>query len=262
TFLKAQNVLHADFVKNPILIDGKIEDWQEDFHFFDGSSGFFYAVSNDSNNLYLAFRSMETSTQMRFVELGMLLEITIKAQKKHHLYLEIPFDMKDKKNVFFSSLENARVMPKLFSFNEQEKQYALYYKKKQKTVYKMDSGEIPIKVFWDNKKVMTIEIALPFKNIFQSSVFNLSEVKSCILKVMLNAFDRATRKTSNTNSGPTDYGDMDNISRSGGGKVFGNDRKQFREQYEQLANELNNNRKMYNNAIFSQNIQLATIHSK
>ncbi|MGL6022530.1 MAG: hypothetical protein ACRC0A_05450, partial [Chitinophagaceae bacterium] len=46
TFLKAQNVLHADFVKNPILIDGKIEDWQEDFHFFDGSSGFFYAVSN------------------------------------------------------------------------------------------------------------------------------------------------------------------------------------------------------------------------
>lgn len=259
SILHAQDLWHVNFIKNPIVVDGQVEDWQEPFHFFDDRSGCFYAVCNDSHNLYIAFRSMEQTTQMRFVELGMLLDIAIKTKKTYHLYLEFPFGMKDKKNVFSNHIDNPEIMPKFFSFNEQEKNYALYYDKKDKQIYRMDSGKIPIKVFWDNKKVMTIEIAIPFKEIFQTSNYNLSDIKSCVMNMTLNAFDRATHKSSGASGGPSDYGDMDNISRSGGGKAFGaNNRKQFREQYEQFASEMTNNRKMYNKAAFSQPIQLAT----
>jgi hypothetical protein len=56
--------------KNKVIIDGKIPEWPNPLRFFDSESKINYALSNDSNNLYICIKVTDEATQVKIMRSG------------------------------------------------------------------------------------------------------------------------------------------------------------------------------------------------
>jgi hypothetical protein len=88
-------LLHLSAVANDTtvvkhLIDGNITEWQSDKFETDKSTGISYAVDEDADNLYIAFKVSDMRTQMRLTNQGMSILFDKKGKHREGTGIEFP----------------------------------------------------------------------------------------------------------------------------------------------------------------------------
>jgi hypothetical protein len=78
----------------PIVIDAKVEEWQNDW-IADSEGKFLYNICNDANDLYIRLKMSDILTQRRVALFGLTVWLDPSGKKKEKIGLKYPFGTSD-----------------------------------------------------------------------------------------------------------------------------------------------------------------------
>lgn len=78
----------------PIVIDAKVDDWQNDW-IADSEGKFLYNICNDANDLYIRLKMSDILTQRRVALFGLTVWLDPSGKKKEKIGLKYPFGTTD-----------------------------------------------------------------------------------------------------------------------------------------------------------------------
>src|ERR1700755_2334652 len=87
--VNAQEVTTAKWMQQPVVVDGNAGEWGE-LNLYDEDTKLFFAIGNDSNNIYLCFENTDQANQMKMMRAGMKISLTTKGKNKHDATIEFP----------------------------------------------------------------------------------------------------------------------------------------------------------------------------
>ncbi|MDB5155363.1 MAG: hypothetical protein JWR50_70 [Mucilaginibacter sp.] len=67
---------------SPVKIDGKLNEWNDNFQAYNKSTRLFYIIANDDKNLYLAVKATDFTTTAKIIAGGVTLAINKEGKKK------------------------------------------------------------------------------------------------------------------------------------------------------------------------------------
>ncbi|MGF7078648.1 hypothetical protein [Mucilaginibacter sp. UYCu711] len=70
------------FAPSPVKIDGKLNDWNDEFQAYNKSTHLYYTIANDEKNLYLVVKTSDMTTKAKIVAGGLTLAINTADKKK------------------------------------------------------------------------------------------------------------------------------------------------------------------------------------
>jgi hypothetical protein len=180
----AQNIskIQTKSIKAPvnIKIDGKINDWNNRFEAYNKSTGFFYSIANDDNNLYLIIQAVDPLIEKKILRAGVTVSLRGFEQGKNWFKLTFPLldeDMASGIGVYLSEdnlkeIKNGEKKGADSLLKLMNNRLALYANKigASGTVLLEDSvisiyndKGIRAAALFDNKAALTYEIAIPLK---------------------------------------------------------------------------------------------------
>ncbi len=182
----------AKWRKEPVEIDGFAKEWFVPLRFFDSETKLFFAFANDSTNLYICFQSNDERNQVKINRAGMKVMLNAKGSEKHKTCIDFPLtdskgnfeeelneetkpDIPSLKNTFL--LQNTNILTK--GFTTQNGNYPLH----------TPSG-INVAMNWDERNVMTYEIAIPLKELYGNNYTAKDLEKAILMIVEVNAITR------------------------------------------------------------------------
>lgn len=74
----------------PVVVDGNNNEWPSPYPSYDAKAMIGYAMSNDSNNLYLTIETGDEMTQMKILKAGMTLWIDTSGGKNQNMAINFP----------------------------------------------------------------------------------------------------------------------------------------------------------------------------
>jgi hypothetical protein len=78
------------FQDKPVVVDGKIDDWELPLRFSDPSYSMQYAVTNDNKNIYVCIYTKDQAFQLRMLRAGMSICFDPKGEKNKNMSLVFP----------------------------------------------------------------------------------------------------------------------------------------------------------------------------
>jgi hypothetical protein len=168
---------YDNYIASP-TIDGKIEDWNPSAFTFQSSLRIFYAVANDTSNIYIAIRFQERSQQMKFLRGGMEIWLDDADKKKQKTGVRFPIPeintempsgqaREGLEEEIRRKAKEGAVELELIGFKESfNGRQSIYSQAQVKAVFD-----------WDTKGVLYYELAIPFTSLphgFEGSVKNIS----------------------------------------------------------------------------------------
>ncbi len=207
--LYSQSLLPTAYWKsNSVKIDGEASEWNNPLRFYDAETKLFFAFANDSTNLYLCFQSNDKRNQVKIHMAGMKVYIITKGKEKHkgciiyplvdpkenfareELNEEVEPDIERLKNTFL--LQNTNMLTS--GFANQNGNYPIH-----------DSVGIHSYLNWNEKNIMTYEIAIPLKEIYGNNYTakDLEKVISLVIEVNAVTREASTIDVSQTAAGST-----------------------------------------------------------
>jgi hypothetical protein len=202
------NLPTAYWKSNTVKIDGEATEWNKPLRFYDAETKLFFAFANDSSNLYLCFQSNDKRNQVKIHMAGMKVFLITKGKEKHkgcivyplvdpkmnfareELNEEVEPDIQRLKNSFL--LQNTNMLTE--GFANQNGNYPL-----------RDSVGIHADINWNEKNIMTYEIAIPLKELFGNNYTEKDLAKVMTLQIEVNEVTRedSTIDVSQTAAGST-----------------------------------------------------------
>jgi hypothetical protein len=183
----------AKWRSQPMVIDGAAKEWSMPLRFYDSETKLFFAFVNDSTYLYLCFQSNDKRNQVKINLAGMKVLINTKGKEKHKASIDFPLtdsklnfareelneevepDIPNLKNSFL--LQNTNMLTK--GFATQNGNFPIH-----------DSTGINAALNWNEKNIMTYEIAIPLKELFGANYSAKDLSKTITLVVQVNAITR------------------------------------------------------------------------
>ena len=168
-----------------IKIDGKNNEWEKPFNFYDNKSGMLYSLANDSNNLYLCFSIDNILKLKKILKAGWNIEISSKEKKNKFksiiifplLFADIMLDAKNQ--------NSSGIAASSYQFQLNQLITNGFINQNDKTPFLAIKGN-KINVGTDSLNNFIYEIAIPFKNIFKNKI-SLNEVLR--LEVNINGLE-------------------------------------------------------------------------
>ncbi len=241
----------AKWRAKPILIDGIANDWSLPLRFYGNETNLFFAIANDSSNLFLCFQAKDEQTQLKINEAGMKIELKAKGKLKCDATIDFPLTVK-KENTD-PSAEHKKQKPDI---EHLKTGYILQNVNLSVKGFATQKGLVPIKdsaginaaILWDNKNVMTYELRIPLTELF-GTAFSLKEVtKAITMKVIVNGFERppvtdngnaSSSMAGNTMGGGTGAASGGMGGSMGGGNSGGGQRKESDPMFESTSMKQN-----------------------
>ncbi len=93
------NIPASRWKTHEIKVDGNDSDWDKPINLYDGSTGMFFAISNDSSTLYLNFTVKDNQKMMKLINAGWSLNFSTKNKKG-----------KTKASIFFPATNGGAMM--------------------------------------------------------------------------------------------------------------------------------------------------------
>lgn len=79
---KKAEVIISKWADKPIIADGLLDDWPDTLSLYNKDAGIYYSLSNDSQNIYLAMRSISKESVTRILVGGISFSANIESRKK------------------------------------------------------------------------------------------------------------------------------------------------------------------------------------
>lgn len=197
------DVATAKWRSQAIRIDGFAKDWSTPLRFYDAETKLFFTFINDSTHLYICFQSNDERNQVKINRAGMKVFITTKGKEKHKGSIEFP--LTDGKLNFASEEVNEEVVPDIPSLKNtfllQNTNMSLKGFATQNGVLPItDTSGIHVSMNWNEKNIMTYEIAIPLKELFGANYTVKDLSKTILLTVEVNAITRNEEGTIDASS--------------------------------------------------------------
>ncbi|MGZ3884738.1 MAG: hypothetical protein ACXVPQ_01020 [Bacteroidia bacterium] len=175
--------------KNNVKTDGFATEWNLPLGFFNSETKLFFAAANDSSTLYLCFQCNDENAQVKINCAGMKVELSSKGKNKFDA--SVSFPLTDSKSRFAGDDLIAGKTPNISTlkttFMVQNTNMDLHGFATQNGVMPLkDSAGISAAMNWDQRNVMTYELAIPFKELFGAGFTPADLEKVITLTVEVN----------------------------------------------------------------------------
>jgi len=213
----------ASWRSTPVKADGLATEWNLPLRFYNNETNMFFAIANDSNNLFLCFQIKDEKAQLKINEAGMKIELKSKGKLKCDATLDFP--LADKKVNMGEEEKEKKERPDI---NELKNGFLIQNVNMSTAGFATQNGMLPIKdsstikvaINWDSKNVMTYEVIIPLKELFGATYSIKDLSKTITMKVEVNAFTRPD--SPNSADGPSaNSGGMGGGGMGGGGGGMG-----------------------------------------
>ena len=99
--------------KEGIIIDGKSKEWSSPLRYYDQASKLSYELTNDAENIYVAFSAKEQSTIMKIMQKGLRFSIdTAMGKGRYPMQFTVPYiNSKDKNHPGIGEFANEQMPP-------------------------------------------------------------------------------------------------------------------------------------------------------
>jgi hypothetical protein len=162
----SRKVAQSEWTGKPIVIDGKLEEWQQPMQHYHVGTKLSYSIRNDKDRLYICIVAPEKNTKTKIALAGFQVAIDTTAGKKKHVTLLYPFADIDRQaaptrgpvatgavsmeKMIISQANTIRV--KGFNFLKEGGDIPL-----------QNSRGINVAIDWTTEGSLVYELALPFK---------------------------------------------------------------------------------------------------
>lgn len=82
------------FAPSPVKIDGKLNDWNDEFQAYNKSTHLYYTIANDEKNLYLVVKTSDMTTKAKLAAGGLTLSINTAGKKKDQDAYSLTFPLR------------------------------------------------------------------------------------------------------------------------------------------------------------------------
>jgi hypothetical protein len=79
---------------SPVKIDGKLNDWNDEFQAYNKSTHLYYTIANDEKNLYLIIKTSDMTTKAKIAAGGLTLAINTAGKKKEQDAYSLTFPLR------------------------------------------------------------------------------------------------------------------------------------------------------------------------
>ncbi len=183
----------SKFKTKTITVDGLASEWTMPLRFYNNETKLFFAMINDSANLYLVFQSNDERNQVKINRAGMRVGVSVKTKRKCNATLDFP--LTDKKNRFAEEDIDSETKPDIAglknTFLIQNTNMAIKgFVTHDGVIPLKDSSGINVALNWDKNNIMTYELVIPFKELFGANYTTDDLLKVITLDVEVNAVTR------------------------------------------------------------------------
>jgi hypothetical protein len=183
------NLAKSSWVNAPVMIDGNAKDWTLPLNYYDADTKLFFSFANDHSNLYLCFQSPDEANQMKIMNAGMEISLSIKG--KHRVSVDFPLD--NQKVPGQSPGENTP--DDYLNRKSREDSFLLKDTLMELKGFRGNNGMTAIHnnagvnaaINWDESNKLTYEISIPLGEMFGNN-YSLSDIaRDITLEVTVNA---------------------------------------------------------------------------
>lgn len=183
-----------------ITVDGLGSEWSSPLRFYNSETSLFFAMLNDSTDLYLCFEVRDEETQTKINEAGMRIELKSKGKLKCDASVDFPLMEKTEKTPQHEDMGDGTGggRKRHAETDDMRTTFILQNVNLMAKGFATQNGLLPIKdsagleaaLNWDSKGMMTYELKIPLKELF-GPAFSFQDVtKALTMRVEVNAFAR------------------------------------------------------------------------
>jgi hypothetical protein len=188
----AQEVSTAQWEKNNITVDGNAADWNHSLKHYDNDTRLFFDFKNDSNDLYLCFQTKDEITEEKIMRSGMKIILSNKINGKHKAVINFPLGIKHSSTPVQQDEETPQEgvtgYPRTHkAFGANDSMEVKGFADKNGLIPANDISGIHAAMGRDSSNALTIEIAIPFKEMFGNDYQVKDLSKEISLNVIINA---------------------------------------------------------------------------
>lgn len=189
----AQENLKSVWTNQPVDVNGNASEWNLPLKFYDNGTNLFFAMKNDSNNLYLCFQSKDEIIQTKIMRAGMRIILSDKINGKHKSVISFPLSAKHSSKPV-EKPDEIKPDPLAPRQNEHDAFIAgdtmmevKGFEKTNGTISINNISGIRASIGFDSAKVLTYEVRIPLKELFGDH-YDLKDItKDVSLNVILNS---------------------------------------------------------------------------
>ncbi|MCX6251634.1 MAG: hypothetical protein NTX61_12890 [Bacteroidetes bacterium] len=213
---------YSSFFKSNIIIDGKAFEWEDSLFFKDQDRGIFYAIVNDSNNLYICLKVPDEAVQMRMLREGMDMWFDQNGKKNQmtgiHFPLHTTLNPGVKQGTAASKPEDRRKMKLIFLLQAKDMELT-GFKADLNGFQHIQTGKsgVRLRIDIDSTGVLVFEARIPFKDFTGDVKMSNPLSAGFVIKGMQSP------KIQEGEHG-REMGGMENRGRGEGGRGVGNNR--------------------------------------
>lgn len=188
----AQENLRSVWTNQPVNVDGTSNDWNLPLKFYDNETNLFFAIKNDSNNLYLCFQSKDDIIQTKIMRAGMKIILSDKINGKHKSVFSFPLSAKH----FPKPVDNPdEIKPDPLAPRQSERDAfiardtmmeAKGFAKTNGIISTNNISGIRASIGFDSANILTCEVAIPLKELFGDHYDPKDITKDISLNVIIN----------------------------------------------------------------------------
>lgn len=222
----AQETADGKWRSMPVAIDGFGNEWSTPLRFYNSETSLFFAILNDSTNLYLCFEVRDEQTQTKINEAGMRIELKSKGRLKCDASIDFPLmEKKEQAPPADEGGEAGGVKKRHAETDEMRTTFILQNVNLLAKGFATQNGLLPVKdsagldvaLNWDDKGTMAYELKIPLKELF-GPAFSFQDVtKAVSMRVEVNAFARPESSGGGGSTAGMGGGGMPGGSGGGGG---------------------------------------------
>ena len=188
---------------NNVVVDGQSKDWQNPLRFYDPASKLSYELTNDSDNVYVAFSTKERSTIKKIMRKGLKFSIdTALGKGKYPIQFRFPYRNNNDMNPFFEDgFAHNDSMPR-HHFSDSTNRHApndsTHHRRRQTADGKPWQPMLKVLVKGVNTKTADSLLAIPNQYGLEVAVTRDSQMVFCEMKIPFKMFYRNRITTSDT----------------------------------------------------------------
>lgn len=186
-----KKVIIISYQTSKVSIDGKADEYG-DFHYYSTEANLYYAISNDSSNLYLCLKVSDENIQQQILIAGMNVWLDTVSKTKEQIGLKYPLPAALPARPNFKGNPNEKPDFSILKQNMllSQKTMELYgFKNTTNGPNSLQTSEgIKLQINWDSSS-MIYELAIPIKNWYKPTLVKSDTAKIFTLTISVNALE-------------------------------------------------------------------------
>lgn len=191
------DIAKSSFTTVPIIVDGSAKDWTLPLNYYDSDTKLFFSFANDNKNLYLCFQSPDEANQMKIMNAGM--EISLSVKGRHRLSVDFPLNNQKGSNQSIQNVPddylNRKTRRDSFLLKDTLMELNGFGGNDGLTAIHNNAG-VDVAINWDESNKLTYEISIPLNEMFGNNYSPSDILKDITLEVTVNGLKGSKKAAS------------------------------------------------------------------